>query len=118
VALIQCSECKTEISEKAEKCPKCGFPIPKWRSQNRFLKGFMIGGILETPLGFLFGWFSKSNVMIFPFSIFVIAVIVFIVVTFIFLKKYRFSGMFGFIFSGIVSWLIGFFVALFININR
>ena len=26
MALIKCSECKTEISSKAESCPKCGNP--------------------------------------------------------------------------------------------
>ena len=29
MALINCTECNHEISDKAEKCPNCGFPIPK-----------------------------------------------------------------------------------------
>ena len=29
MALINCPECNHEISDKAEKCPNCGFPIPK-----------------------------------------------------------------------------------------
>lgn len=27
MALINCPECKNEISDKAEKCPKCAYPI-------------------------------------------------------------------------------------------
>lgn len=27
MALIKCLECNNEISDKAEFCPKCGFPI-------------------------------------------------------------------------------------------
>ena len=29
MALINCAECKTEVSDKAEACPKCGSPIQK-----------------------------------------------------------------------------------------
>lgn len=29
MALIKCPECETEISDKAEMCPKCGFPVNK-----------------------------------------------------------------------------------------
>lgn len=29
MALIKCSECRGEISEKAEKCPRCGAPVKK-----------------------------------------------------------------------------------------
>jgi len=27
MALIKCPECSTEVSDKAEKCPKCAYPI-------------------------------------------------------------------------------------------
>jgi len=27
MALINCPECGTEVSDKAEKCPKCAYPI-------------------------------------------------------------------------------------------
>lgn len=27
MALINCPECGTEVSEKADKCPKCAYPI-------------------------------------------------------------------------------------------
>jgi len=33
MALIQCSECKKEISDKAEKCPYCGAPKKKWHEK-------------------------------------------------------------------------------------
>ena len=29
MALILCPECGTEVSDKAEKCPKCSYPINK-----------------------------------------------------------------------------------------
>lgn len=29
MALISCEECGAEISDKAQSCPKCGFPIKK-----------------------------------------------------------------------------------------
>ena len=29
MALINCPECNTEVSEKADKCPKCAYPINK-----------------------------------------------------------------------------------------
>jgi len=27
MALIKCPECGTEVSDKAEKCPKCAYPL-------------------------------------------------------------------------------------------
>ncbi len=27
MALIKCPECQNEISDKADKCPQCGYPI-------------------------------------------------------------------------------------------
>lgn len=27
MALIKCPECDTEVSDKAEKCPKCAYPL-------------------------------------------------------------------------------------------
>lgn len=29
MALINCPECRTQVSDKAEKCPKCSYPINK-----------------------------------------------------------------------------------------
>lgn len=35
VSLIKCPECKREISNKAEICPQCGFPISKTQKLNK-----------------------------------------------------------------------------------
>lgn len=32
MALIDCRECKKKISEYAETCPQCGFPIAKYEA--------------------------------------------------------------------------------------
>lgn len=40
MALITCTECKTEISDKAASCPKCGAPRPK---SHTLIKALMIG---------------------------------------------------------------------------
>lgn len=29
MALIECPECKNQVSDKADACPKCGYPIQK-----------------------------------------------------------------------------------------
>lgn len=34
MALILCSECGKEISDKAERCPNCGAPVQKTNAQN------------------------------------------------------------------------------------
>lgn len=34
MALIQCSECQHEISDKAEKCPHCGAPVERPRAKS------------------------------------------------------------------------------------
>lgn len=36
MALIKCSECGAEISEKAEACPKCGHPLRKELKKKRY----------------------------------------------------------------------------------
>lgn len=50
MALINCPECKKEISNKAESCPSCGFPINKKKtniivkqSQGIFLRTMNFG---------------------------------------------------------------------------
>lgn len=54
MALIQCSECKAEISDKAEVCPKCGLPLKK-AEKKIAKKGFKSGLMYGVSLGFLFG---------------------------------------------------------------
>ena len=34
MALIQCPECRNDVSDKAETCPRCGYPIRKKREKN------------------------------------------------------------------------------------
>jgi len=47
MALIQCPECKTEVSEKAGKCPKCGHPINAVSIKKvGKVFGAIIGGVL------------------------------------------------------------------------
>lgn len=41
MALIKCPECGKEISDKAQSCPNCGYPIPKqeneeWQSWSEY----------------------------------------------------------------------------------
>jgi F0F1-type ATP synthase assembly protein I len=67
MALISCPECKTEVSEYAEKCPKCSYPLKKSITESKAqeveltskrLKGrliiavmLMIGGMLLLLIG-------------------------------------------------------------------
>ena len=46
MALINCPECNTQISDKADKCPKCALPLKKTtnvRSEGFFLEGMNFG---------------------------------------------------------------------------
>ncbi|MCK9582942.1 MAG: FxLYD domain-containing protein [Endomicrobiales bacterium] len=46
MALIKCSECGTEVSSEADKCPKCAFPINKTAKktqQKKLANGCAIG---------------------------------------------------------------------------
>jgi len=49
--LIECKECKSEVSDKAASCPKCGFPIKppinyRKSSEGLFLKSMNFGCLL------------------------------------------------------------------------
>ena len=46
MALVSCPECKNEISEYAENCPTCGFPLKKFIEENNFSD---ISGVLICP---------------------------------------------------------------------
>lgn len=37
MALIRCPECGTEVSNKADKCPKCAYPITGGRIRTQIL---------------------------------------------------------------------------------
>lgn len=43
MALVTCSECKSEISDTATSCPKCGYTAPK--------PGWPWGWIIGAPVG-------------------------------------------------------------------
>ena len=62
--LIICTECKTEISDKAKKCPKCGAPAPSWfdklpGSAQSVISFFIFGVIL---FGLIWNFFLKSEI--------------------------------------------------------
>lgn len=79
MALIKCPECESEISDKAEACPKCGCPIQKIQSEtetdtvsfsevaqaparkSRFLIILIISIILIILLFIIFGLFHLSG---------------------------------------------------------
>jgi len=44
MAMIKCRECEREISNKAEKCPHCGFPLSKKSKENK--KTNVLGTVL------------------------------------------------------------------------
>ena len=53
MALINCSECNQEVSDKAESCPKCGAPIAT--AQETKITGTQVKTIQETSKKFLRG---------------------------------------------------------------
>lgn len=56
MALIECKECKKEISDKAEKCPNCGCPVSEMVSSG-IVK-------IKMPNDIVIGWvglFSSRN---------------------------------------------------------
>lgn len=64
--LINCTECKNEISNKAKKCPQCGAPVPDWVDRLS-VKSQSIIGLLVIGV-FLFGliwyFFLRSEIEI------------------------------------------------------
>lgn len=50
MALIKCCECGQMISDRAEKCPKCGNPVDKGLQVNQSYK-------VDNQSKFHFGWF-------------------------------------------------------------
>ena len=56
MALIKCPECKSTVSDKADKCPNCAFPLRKKteeKSEGCFLQT-LNAGCLIIVIGILF----------------------------------------------------------------
>lgn len=80
MALICCPECSKEISDKAESCPNCGFPIPRKESEEYLScpkcyskelhadkSGFsggkaLAGAVLTGGIGLLAGTIGSKNI--------------------------------------------------------
>lgn len=67
MALIKCSECGTEMSDLANTCPKCAFPIKPNNVQtieqtSKRLKLYYILSLVLIIFGIIFG-FNESKVI-------------------------------------------------------
>jgi DNA-directed RNA polymerase subunit RPC12/RpoP len=65
MALIKCPECSTEVSDKAEKCPKCAYPILGQSIQtieqtSKIYKKQIIYGWIVFFVGIVIFMFSQS----------------------------------------------------------
>ena len=62
MALIRCPECGKEISDKAEACPNCGYPIvglgKAKRTTNEIMKTSLLADIGFTVLGIICAIFA------------------------------------------------------------
>ena len=58
MALISCSECKKEISDKAQTCPNCGFSLPVFENKNNTTSStsFSMPKNTAAILGFIIGF--------------------------------------------------------------
>jgi len=72
MALIKCIECGTEVSDLAEKCPKCAYPISSKKEESKVqiieqtskkLKMQLAIGSVLLILGFIFwGMFGSDSI--------------------------------------------------------
>jgi len=99
MALIQCSECKADISDQASTCPKCGFKRP-----SRDWAKFRLGVRYSAFLGLLFLAVHAVNMAWAKMTIPVILPVLLVFVGGIIYSRYRvgFLGMVGFILGGVV----------------
>lgn len=72
MALIKCVECGTEVSDLAEKCPKCAYPISSKKEESRVqiieqtskkYKMQLVVGVVVLILGFIFWGILDSNIV-------------------------------------------------------
>jgi len=89
MALVKCIECGTEVSDKAEKCPKCAYPISAKDNEvmtqvieqtSKKLKKQLLIGVVVLVFGFIF-----------LFSGFLIGAIVFLLLGLIVIIQTRIS---------------------------
>jgi K+-sensing histidine kinase KdpD len=59
MALIKCPECQTEVSDKADKCPKCASPLKYVDPLEKITS--KLGLIIGIPYIIIFGLFSFEN---------------------------------------------------------
>lgn len=52
MALVKCPECKTDVSDKADNCPKCGFSLAKARKEKESASG-CIGLLVILVIGYI-----------------------------------------------------------------
>jgi RNA polymerase subunit RPABC4/transcription elongation factor Spt4 len=59
MALIKCTECGAEISNRAMACPKCGYPAGSYRWMKRILviQAIIVVTVFALIYG-LIGWFN------------------------------------------------------------
>lgn len=72
MALIKCIECGTEVSDLAEKCPKCAYPISSKKEEvkvqtieqtSKKYKMQLVVGVVVLILGFIFlGMFDSKTI--------------------------------------------------------
>lgn len=60
MALIKCSECGKEISDKAKTCIHCGCPVEKKQNNNRNIRKIIIGIIIFGLSLIIILWFGKN----------------------------------------------------------
>ena len=59
MAIINCPECQKEISDLAQKCPLCGFPLKKTREKRRInYKMIKYFGIVFLVIGIIYAGYS------------------------------------------------------------
>jgi Flp pilus assembly protein TadB len=88
MALIECTECKTMISDKAESCPKCGAPrrgtVTTQQTGKRF-KAAQLVGVLMICIGMVWlivGAQAETPAVGAPVVLFILGFIVYLVARF------------------------------------
>jgi uncharacterized paraquat-inducible protein A len=51
MALIECPECGSEVSSHTESCPRCGYPINRWKIQQLLSPMVIVGSVVVMMVG-------------------------------------------------------------------